>query len=124
MQVALVDMLFTLSLILFVCVCVVFVCFAIMHVLIPKPLLEAYFKEPYFKHGEKISFTGFPFGYIRTVMFMGLMGFPKSGRKRGLMEAYKLAPVWMCHFSRWVLIFFCITIICLVSVLLTFFFFF
>ncbi len=68
----------------------------IMHILMPKKALVAYFKEPYFNAGEIAMFTGFPFAYIRTMMFMRALGFPASGKKRGLENAYKLAPVWYC----------------------------
>lgn len=33
-------------------------------------------------------------------MFMRLAGWPSSGKKRGLTEAYKLAPLWFQRMSR------------------------
>jgi hypothetical protein len=66
----------------------------IIHFLVPKSLLETYFKEPYFARWEIVTFSSFPFGYMRTLMFMRLAGFPNSGKKRGLTEAYKLTPNW------------------------------
>jgi len=78
----------------------------IMHILMPKKVLKTYFKEPYFGPGEIALFTGFPFGYMRTSMFMRILGFPASGKKRGVENAYKLAPVWYCKASKYFLIFF------------------
>jgi len=78
----------------------------IMHILMPKKVLKAYFKEPYFNVGEIAMFTGFPFGYMRTAMFMRGLAFPASGKKRGVENAYKLAPVWYCKVSKYFLYFF------------------
>ncbi len=62
----------------------------IMHILMPRKVLETYFKEPYFGPTEITMLTGPPFAYIRTVMFMMILGFPASGKKRGGEDAYKL----------------------------------
>lgn len=78
------------------CMVVVFV----VHPFVPRVMLQTYFKPPYFSRGEIAAFTGFPLGYIRTVMFMRLAGFPSSGKKRGLTEAYLLAPTWFRVLSR------------------------
>jgi len=78
----------------------------IMHLLMPKKVLKAYFKEPYFNAGEIAMFTGFPFGYMRTGMFMTALAFPARGKKRGVENAYKLAPVWYCKVSKYFLYFF------------------
>lgn len=72
----------------------------ILHFFVPKAMLKTYFKEPHFSPAEIEFFTGFPFAYIRTVMFMRLAGWPESGEKRGLTEAYKLAPSWFRVISR------------------------
>lgn len=72
----------------------------VIHFLVPKPLLQTYFKEPYFSRWEISTFSVFPFGYMRTLMFMRLAGFPKSGKKRGLADAYKLAPNWFRTTSK------------------------
>ena len=76
----------------------------IMHFLIPKRVLKIYFKEPYFKSSEITAFSGFPFGYVRTLMFMRLLGFPSSGKKRGLEKVYETAPLWLCNLSKYVVI--------------------
>ncbi len=77
----------------------------IMHFFVPKAMLQSYFKEPYFSPAEIEFFTGFPFAYMRTVMFMRLAGWPSSGKKRGLMEAHKLAPEWFRVTSKIMIIF-------------------
>jgi hypothetical protein len=66
----------------------------VMHFLLPKVILDKYFIPPFFKPGECALFTGIPYAPIRTIMLMRVLGFPKSGKKRGLTEAYKLAPIW------------------------------
>jgi len=75
-----------------------------MHVLMPRKVLETYFKEPHFSPTEITMFTGFPFGYMRTAMFMRALGFPASGKRRGVEDAYKLAPVWYCKASKYIVI--------------------
>lgn len=72
----------------------------IMHFLMPKVIIETYFKPPYFKPEECVFFTGIPYSPIRTVMLMRVLGFPKSGMARGLVEAYKLAPPWYRTMSK------------------------
>lgn len=71
-----------------------------IHFAVPRAMLDTYFREPYFSPFEVEFFTGFPFAYMRTVMFMRLAGWPESGRKRGLTEVYKLAPPWFQLLSR------------------------
>ena len=73
---------------------VVVVLVLVMHFLMPKAILDKYFIPPYFKPGECALFTGIPYAPIRTIMLMRVLGFPKTGKKRGLTEAYKLAPFW------------------------------
>jgi len=78
----------------------------IMHILMPRKVLNTYFKEPYFNAGEIAMFTGFPFAYMRTMMFMRGLAFPASGKRRGVENAYKLAPVWYCTVSKYLVYFF------------------
>ncbi|MEG3755311.1 hypothetical protein [Psychromonas arctica] len=80
-----------------------FVIIFIVHFLMPKDILETYFKKPYFKSSEIITFTGFPFGYVRTLMFMRILGFPISGKKRGLEKVFEISPVWLCNLSKYVI---------------------
>jgi len=75
-----------------------------MHIVMPRKVLETYFREPYFSSTEITMFTGFPFGYMRTAMFMRALGFPASGKRRGVEDAYKLAPVWYCKASKYIVI--------------------
>ena len=81
----------------------------IMHFLMPQNILETYFKEPYFKSSEIMAFIGFPLGYMRTLMFMRVLGFPSSGKKRGVENAHKIAPVWFCILSKYIIISFMIS---------------
>ncbi len=43
---------------------------------------------------------------MRTGMFMTALAFPAKGKKRGVENAYKLAPVWYCKVSKYFLYFF------------------
>lgn len=72
----------------------------ILHFLVPKAMLGAYFREPYFSPVEVEIFSGFPFAYMRTAMFMRFAGWPKSGRKRGLPEDASLIPCWFRCISK------------------------
>jgi len=101
----------------FLCLMLSLVFILIMHILMPRKVLKAYFKEPYFNSGEIAMFTGFPFGYIRTSMFMGILAFPAKGKKRGVENAYKLAPVWYCKVSRYFLYFFVPNLVLLLLVI-------
>lgn len=65
-----------------------------MHFLMPKVILEKYFKPPYFKPMEVEMFTGIPYAPMRTVMLLWAIAYPKLGKKRGLMTAYMDAPQW------------------------------
>ena len=76
----------------------------IIHFLMPKRVLKTYFKEPYFKLAEITAFSGFPLGYMRTLMFMRLLGFPSSGKRRNLEKVCDIAPVWLCGLSKYVVI--------------------
>ena len=84
--------------------CMVFA--LIMHFLMPKQVVKTYFKKPYFNPFELSFFSGFPFAFYRSAMFMRVLGVPSSGKKRGLTEAYKLAPVWYCKVSKYFIYFF------------------
>ncbi len=55
----------------------------VMHILMPKNVLKPYFKEPYFGLGGIAMFTGFPFGYMRTIIFIMVLDFPAKGKNRG-----------------------------------------
>lgn len=122
MSVELIDFLFKVGIFLWIASMVCSACIFVMHIFVPKRLLQTFFKEPYFSLAEIELFTGFPFGYIRTVMFMRLAGFPKSGKKRGLTEAYKFAPPWFRTASKVILIAFLIFSFPLIGLGLLFFF--
>ena len=93
----------------------------VMHFLTPKILIEKYFRSPYFRPAECEMFSGFPFAIMRTIMFMRVVGFPKSGEKRGLTNAYKLAPNWYINFSKIIVIIVVLTLISMLSISIGFF---
>jgi len=92
----------------------------VMHFLMPKTVLDSYFKPPYFKLGECKLFTGFPYAPMRTIMLMRVLGFPHSGEKRGLTEAYKLVPSWYQMASKFIIGSIFIIAVLLVIILLIF----
>lgn len=77
----------------------------VMHFLTPKKLIEKYFRPPYFSITEPAYFVGRVYSINFTVMFMGLVSFPRLGKKRKLTEMYKEVPRWYQIASRIVLIF-------------------
>lgn len=93
-----------------------------VHPFVPKVMLSSYFKEPYFSTTEVQIFTGFPFAYIRTSMFMCLAAFPSTGKKRGLVEAHKLSPLWFRRLSALLLTLLFVNAIPLVALSMFFFF--
>lgn len=122
MSVGLIGFLFKVGVFLWAASMVCLACIFVMHIFVPKKLLQTFFKEPYFSSAEIEFFTGFPFGYIRTVMFMRLAGFPQSGKKRDLMDAYKFVPPWFRTASKVILITFLISSLPLIVLSLFFFF--
>jgi hypothetical protein len=100
------DILAIISVTTLLCLMLGLVLVFIMHILMPKNVLKTYFKEPYFSVTEITLFTGIPFGYMRTTMFMRALAFPASGKRRGVENAYKLAPVWYCKVSKYFIIIF------------------
>ena len=81
----------------------------IIYFLISKQFLESYFKKPHFSQTEIIALSGFPLCLMRTVMFMRLLGFPSSGKKRGLENAYRTESIWLCKLSRYSILSFSIS---------------
>jgi hypothetical protein len=87
---------------------------------VPKAMEETCFREPFFSPAEIAIYSAFPFTYFKPFIFMRLAGFPQSGKKRGLTEAYKLTPLWFRQFSRafiWVFLLSGISMIILGNVL-------
>jgi len=72
----------------------------IMHFLMPRQVLDKYFKPPYFREMERQLFTGLPYAPMRTIMFMRAIAYPSSGKKRGITEAHLLVPKWYCLVSK------------------------
>lgn len=72
----------------------------VMHFLMPKAVLDKYFKPPYFRPMEVEMFTGIPYAPMRTAMLMWVLAFPRFGKKRRLAEAYLLVPIWYRLLSK------------------------
>lgn len=66
----------------------------IMHVLMPRRVLDRYWKEPHFRPGELALFTGTIYAPMRTVMLITAIAFPKLGKKREITNADALVPRW------------------------------
>ena len=65
----------------------------IMHLLMPKDIVNSYFKEPYFNTFELTLFTGWPYAFFRTLMFVRLIVQPSSGKKRKLPNISGEVPI-------------------------------
>lgn len=73
----------------------------VMQCLMPKAVLEQYWRGPHFRPAELALFSGI-YAPMRTVMLMWLIAFPRFGKKRGITEADKLAPQWYKFAARFV----------------------
>ena len=88
------------------CLCFSYFLLIVAHFMMPKVLIKTYFKAPYFQKWELNKFNKFPFFFIRTAMFMRLIAQPSSGKKRGMVEAYKLTSRWFRWYCGAVTLFF------------------
>ncbi|MCM5678976.1 hypothetical protein M8A51_05460 [Schlegelella sp. S2-27] len=89
------------GLILFGLVCTVLVAGAVVigvHFLMPKKLVERYWKQPHFGPFQLAVFTGTIWAPLRTVMLLAAIAFPAIARKRGMTEMREVVPAW----CRWV----------------------
>jgi hypothetical protein len=66
----------------------------IMHFLMPREVLERYWKPPHFRAIEIALFTNTIYAPMRTVMLMAAIAFPRLGKKRNVVEACRLVPRW------------------------------
>ncbi|HHF3219938.1 TPA: hypothetical protein ACPJ2X_000945 [Vibrio diabolicus] len=71
----------------------------IMHLLMPKKIVGNYFKKPYFNEFELSLFTGWPYAFFRTLMFVRLIVQPSSGKKRKLPNISGEVPKWYRYLS-------------------------
>ncbi|EGQ8445808.1 hypothetical protein GTP59_03085 [Vibrio alginolyticus] len=71
----------------------------VMHFLMPKEIVGNYFKKPYFNEFELSLFTGWPYAYFRTLMFVRLIVQPSSGEKRKLPNISREVPKWYRYLS-------------------------
>lgn len=120
MPLSFLQFLYDLGLYLFIALWCIYLLILCVHFTMPKSLLETYFKPPYFKPAEIAIFSSFPMGYIRTVMFMRVLGYPASGAKRGLTEAHQLVPSWFCALSKITILAFAVTFLGFCLILLIF----
>ncbi len=87
--------------------------------IIPRSLLNRYFKEPHFGPTELILLAQFPGSLTRGAMFVASIVMPKRGKKRQMTDVPDHAPVWykrLCFafwygiflggFGSWVVLFF------------------
>jgi len=65
-----------------------------MHFLMPRAVLDKYFKQPFFREAKCVLFSGIPYAPMRTIMFMRAIANPRSGKVRGITEAHLLVPKW------------------------------
>ncbi|EGQ7646649.1 TPA: hypothetical protein ACPJ0G_003699 [Vibrio alginolyticus] len=70
-----------------------------MHFLMPKEIVGNYFKKPYFNEFELSLFTGWPYAFFRTLMFVRLIVQPSSGEKRKLPNISREVPKWYRYLS-------------------------
>lgn len=66
----------------------------ILHFLMPRAILDKYFRPPHFGDFERLVYTGIPYAPMRTVMVMSAMMFPSLGKKRKLTELHLDTPRW------------------------------
>ncbi|EMB9233242.1 hypothetical protein U9608_000731 [Vibrio alginolyticus] len=71
----------------------------VMHFLMPKEIVGSYFKKPYFNEFELSLFTGWPYAFFRTLMFVRLIVQPSSGEKRKLPNISREVPKWYRYLS-------------------------
>lgn len=85
---------------------IVFPCVVLMHALMPKIVLDRYWKQPYMRNAELAFFTDTIYAPIRTIMLMWVIAFPRFGARRGITEANRLVPSWYrvasIIFSVWI----------------------
>jgi hypothetical protein len=73
---------------------IVLPCVILMHFLMPKAVLDRYWKPPHMRSAELAFFTDTIYAPMRTVMLMWVIAFPRFGKKRGITEANTLVPRW------------------------------
>lgn len=68
-------------------------CVVIMQFLMPRAVLDCYWKEPHFRPVELALFEGV-LAPIRTLMFIWAIVFPRLGKKRKLTPVREMVPGW------------------------------
>lgn len=75
----------------------------LMQFLMPKDLVQRYWRPPHFRESEVAVFSGPVLGLMKTVMLLSLIGLPRLGRRRNAQDAHKMAPGWYKWTARGVL---------------------
>lgn len=66
----------------------------LLDILTPKTMLDRYFKEPHFNHGELVAFNLFPASLMRVSIFGWGLWFPSLAKKRKLTNLAEGTPKW------------------------------
>jgi len=74
--------------------------FLIMALLMPRNVVERYFREPHFSRSEQAVYTAVPFSFMRVVSMAWLIAFPRFGRKRKMTDVHQYCPNWYVRLSR------------------------
>ncbi len=94
MQIIHPELPFYLVMVVFLLIVVFLLLLILMHPFMPKKIVEKYFKPPHFTKVECEFFSGFPFAPVRSLMFMRVIAFPDSGKKRNISGARELSAPW------------------------------
>ena len=77
-----------------VIVCLLPISSLIISYIIPKKLLERYFKTPHFGSGELVLMAQFPGSLARGSIFVASCIIPKKGQRRQMIDVPDHAPKW------------------------------
>ena len=68
--------------------------------MIPKRLVEIYFKEPHFKLGELVFMSMYPGKLMKAAIFTFATAFPWATKKRKMLDIRSHAPRWFIYFAK------------------------
>ena len=75
-------------------VCLVPISWLIISYIIPKKLLERYFKAPHFGSSELVLMAQFPGSLLRGTIFVASCIMPSKGQRRQMIDVPAHAPKW------------------------------
>lgn len=78
----------------------------VMHLLMPKKVMQVYFREPHFSPTEQVMFSAFPFVFMRVTGMIWLIALPRFGRKRQMMDIQTHCPGWYVRLSQFFIFFY------------------